>query len=277
MTSSVTSSASERISVQEFIRQLGFSKGVENILAAGYYSEFVEGLSDFGASEIERLLDAGRVPRPGNLSRDLKTLASPSKKYLNVVKGTSGANVRYTLTSIGADLINERMQVVGLTILKTIERAETLMEISESLHLLVEQIPDKAEREYIEEAVSCLSPMNNASRAAIIMGWTGAVYNLRRKVDKLGSSGYITFTSHLQKINQKKSATTFNDLEDVKDTDLLDICEKMDIIKGKSVKEQLAQWLTFRNGVGHPTNVKPGINKVKAFFEDIIQYILAEQ
>ncbi|HEV2883103.1 MAG TPA: hypothetical protein VGX24_17675 [Pyrinomonadaceae bacterium] len=262
--------------MREFIGQLGFTKGVENILAACYYAEFVENLSNFGIAEIEELLEAAKVPRPGNIPRDLKSLASTSKKYLNIVKGTTGSNIRYTLTTVGANVINERMQVRGLAVLRTVERAETLKEISESLHALIEQIPDKAEREYIEEAISCLSPMNNASRAAVIMGWTGTVYNLRRKIDKLGASGYATFTSHLQKINPKKFAGTFNDLEDVNDANLLDICEKMDIIKGKSVKDQLAQWLTFRNGVGHPTNVKPGINKVKAFFEDIIQYVLAE-
>ena len=108
------------------------------------------------------------------------------------------------------------------------------------------------------------------------MWWTGAVYSLRSKIDKQGHAGYSTFTSHLKRINPKKSASTFNDLEDVKDADLLDICEKMDIIKGKAVKDQLAQWLAFRNGVGHPTNVKPGIYKVKAFFEDIIQYVMAQ-
>jgi hypothetical protein len=268
--------AVEKISMREFIGQLGFTKGVENILAACYYAEFVENLSNFGIAEIEELLEAAKVPRPGNIPRDLKSLASTSKKYLNIVKGTTGSNIRYTLTTVGANVINERMQVRGLAVLRTVERAETLKEISESLHALIEQIPDKAEREYIEEAISCLSPMNNASRAAVIMGWTGTVYNLRRKIDKLGASGYATFTSHLQKINPKKFAGTFNDLEDVNDANLLDICEKMDIIKGKSVKDQLAQWLTFRNGVGHPTNVKPGINKVKAFFEDIIQYVLAE-
>jgi len=84
-------------------------------------------------------------------------------------------------------------------------------------------------------------------------------------------------TGYLQAMNPKaKPVTNINDLEDIKDVHLLDFCEKMNILKGKSVKTQLVQWLDFRNGLGHPTQVKPGINKVKAFFEDIIQYVLAE-
>lgn len=268
--------ATEKIAAEEFIRQLGFTTGVGNVLAACYYAEFVEASVDFSALEIQKVLEAARVPFPSNLARDLKSLAASSKRYLNIAKSTGGGAMRYSLTTLGADIIAERMQAVGLTISKATERIETLKEISESLHALIAQIPDQAEREYIEEAISCLSPMNNASRAGVIMGWTGTVYNLRRKVDRLGPAGYALFTTHLQRINPRKSAHNFNDLEDVKDADLLDICEKLDIVKGKAVKDQLIQWLTFRNGVGHPTNVRPGINKVKAFFEDIIQYVIGE-
>src|ERR1700752_644394 len=262
------------ISIEDFLRQLRFTSGKDNVLGACYYAEFLSDQADFGTAEIQALLYTARVPSVSNLARDLKALAN--KKCLNIVKGSSNGGTRYSLTTMGADVINEQMKLVGLTVLKPIERTEILKDIAETLHRLIQTIPTDSEREYIEEAVSCLSPVNNAARAAVIMGWTGAVYSLRSKIDKLGPAGYMTFASHLKRINPKKSVFGFNDLEDVKDADLLDICEKMDIIKGKSVKDQLCQWLTFRNGVGQPTNVKPGIYKVKAFFEDIIQYVMAQ-
>lgn len=265
--------AMREISVEEFLRQLKFATGQDNVLGACYYAEILSKEADFGTGEIQTLLNEAKLPNISNLPRDLRSLAA--KKYLNVVRGNNG-RARYTLTRIGTDVINEQMKSVGLAISKPVERTEILKELAETLHRLIQKIPRQDEREYIEEAVSCLSPVNNAARAAVIMGWTGAVYSLRSKIDKQGQAGYCTFTSHLKRINPKKSASTFNDLEDVKDADLLDICEKMDIIKGKAVKDQLAQWLTFRNGVGHPTNVKPGIYKVKAFFEDIIQYVMAQ-
>jgi hypothetical protein len=169
------------------------------------------------------------------------------------------------------------MQKVGLTLTKPTERTELIKEMTESLHAVIQTITDQHEREYIEEAISCLSPVNNAPRAAVIMGWTGTVCSLRRKINQQGTAGYTAATSHLQTMNPKaKSVNNINDLEDVKDIDLLNVCEKMNILKGKSVKTQLVQWLNFRNGLGHPTQVKPSINKVKAFFEDIIQYVLAE-
>lgn len=269
-----TASETKQIPVQEFIRQLGLSTGQDNVLATCYYAEFLSKQSNFGTNEIQALLNEAKIPSVSNLPRDLRALLA--KKYLNIASGTFNGRVRYTLTTLGVNRINERTEMIGLKISKPTERTDILKEIAETLHGMIQAIPAKDERDYIEEAVSCLSPVNNASRAAVIMGWTGTVYSLRRKIDLLGPTGYATFTVHLKKINPKKSASTFNDLEDVKDADLLDICEKMDIIKGKSVKDQLAQWLSFRNGVGHPTNVRPGIYKVKAFFEDIIQYVLAQ-
>lgn len=263
----------DRISVRDFLRQLDFKKGTDNILAACYYAEFVEGRSDFGVAEVDELLASGRIPQPQNLPRDLKSLLD--KKYLNQVKGTSGPAIRYVLTNLGSDEVANRMEFVGLTITRPTERAEILKEVSESLHALLQSIPLAEERDYLEEAISCLSPLNNAMRAGVVMAWEALVHNLRRKVDQRGPAGYTEFSNYYVAAYKKKPVTMLNDFEDVKDVHMLDICEKMDIIKGKSVKTQLDQWLGFRNGCGHPSNVKPGINKVKAFFEDIVQYVLA--
>lgn len=264
----------ERISIRDFVRQLDFKKGTDNILAVCYFAEFVEGRTDFCVSDVEALLTDGKVPQPQNLPRDLKSLLD--KKYVNQVKGTSGASIRYMMTNLGADEIANRMEFVGLVIAKPTERAEILKEVSDSLHSLLATIPLAEERDYIEEAMSCLSPVNSALRAAVVMAWEGVIHNLRRKVDQRGAAGYTDFTSYLQAAaNKAKPVATLNDFEDVKDINLLDVCEKMDIIKGKSVKSQLDHWLAFRNGCGHPSNVKPGINVVKAYFEQIIQYVLA--
>src|SRR5262245_56748177 len=273
----------QKISVRDFIRQLGFTKGVENILAVCYYAEFIgDEKPHLGARDIAELLVAAKVPRPANLSRDLNSLIGTRR--LNILNDVPAkiadypnGYVRYSLTNQDADVIHNQMQKVGLVSTKPTERTELIKEIAESLHALIQKIPDQHEREYIEEAISCLSPVNNAPRAAVIMGWTGTVCNLRRKIDQQGTAGYIAVTGYLQAMNPKaKPVTNINDLEDIKDVHLLDFCEKMNILKGKSVKTQLVQWLDFRNGLGHPTQVKPGINKVKAFFEDIIQYVLAE-
>src|SRR3954471_22883619 len=97
---------SDRISVRDFVRKLGYESGQPAIHAVCYYAEFVENAANVSIPEVQDLLDAGKVPEPKNLARDIKALAE--KKYLNVVRGTTGVNVRYTITNPGADVIAEK-------------------------------------------------------------------------------------------------------------------------------------------------------------------------
>src|SRR5438477_11912937 len=150
--SSASARGAKKISVEEFIKQLGFSKGQDKILAACYYAEVVLGQTNFGFTEIEALLIEAKLPLPGNLSRDLRSLTDRKKKYLSIVKGA--ASLRYTLTTFGIEVINTQMQEVGLTISKPTERTELIKETTELLHERIQQIPDADQREYIEEAVS---------------------------------------------------------------------------------------------------------------------------
>jgi hypothetical protein len=46
-------------------------------------------------------------------------------------------------------------------------------------------------------------------------------------------------------------------------------------ILSRSVKRHLAPLLDLRNACAHPTVVRPEIHWVRAFFESIIQYVLA--
>lgn len=47
-------------------------------------------------------------------------------------------------------------------------------------------------------------------------------------------------------------------------------------ILDKAVRKQLENHLDLRNGCGHPTQVAPGIHRIKAFFEEIIAYVLSQ-
>ena len=87
----------------------------DNILAACYYAEFVEGRPDFGVPDVEELLTTGRIPQPQNLPRDLKTLLD--RKLLNRVKGTSGPSVQYVLTNLGTDEVVNLNSAAGREVL----------------------------------------------------------------------------------------------------------------------------------------------------------------
>lgn len=151
----------------------------------------------------------------------------------------------------------------------------TVKEISETLHKKVLYIVDADERQYIEEAIRCLHPPVLAFRAAVLMGWTAAIYHLRKKVEYMGYSNFNTAFQKVYPQSKRKPVNHFYDLEDYKDIELLEVCEKLRLYD-KAVKKRLLSWLDLRNGCGHPTDVIPEIHIVKAFFEEIIEYVLTK-
>ncbi|HEU4758858.1 MAG TPA: hypothetical protein VFT91_02635, partial [Dehalococcoidia bacterium] len=133
-------------------------------------------------------------------------------------------------------------------------------------------VPDKDQREYLEEAIICLEA--GALRAAVVMGWTAAVWNLRRKVRALGLATFSAEFSRRWPQSKKPPVKTIEDLEDYRDEEFLQVAEGIGLIS-KAVLAELLTHLKLRNNCGHPTAVRPRLNRVGAFFEDILQYVLA--
>jgi hypothetical protein len=146
-----------------------------------------------------------------------------------------------------------------------------IREVSEKLHEDVLTIADSDERSFLEEAMACLHPTVNAYRAALIMGWAAVVHNLRRK---LVLRGLPIVDVEVKKHYARKKVEKEDDLDDLKDSELLIICQGLDILQ-RNVRQRLDGYLGLRNGCAHPTGVKPQLHVVRAFFEEIIQYVLA--
>ena len=53
------------------------------------------------------------------------------------------------------------------------------------------------------------------------------------------------------------------------------VLERMGIIADKAVRQQLENCLNLRNTCAHPTQVLPKIHRLRAFFEDIVEYALS--
>jgi hypothetical protein len=70
--------ATREISVEEFLRQLSFATGQDNVLGACYHAEILSKEADFGTGEIQTLLNEAKLPNISNLSRDLRSLAASS-------------------------------------------------------------------------------------------------------------------------------------------------------------------------------------------------------
>lgn len=238
-------------------------------LFIGYHLEVTEARGGFTAPEIREAFTAARVTPPSNPSDLLYRL---QKRRLLVVL-EPGPPKSYALSQQGLQIVTAKLNEVGWFASIAPERTDIVREISQKLHQDVLTIADQGDRDFIEEALACLHPAVSAYRAAVIMAWSATVHNLRKKVV---AKGLQAFNEEFQRrfARSKKLARHPDDLEDFRDGELLAVCEGVGIIS-KSVKNQLEPLLHLRNGCAHPTGVKPEIHRVKAFFEDIINYVLS--
>lgn len=139
-----------------------------------------------------------------------------------------------------------------------------------TLEGLAAKVGDPVVRDYILEAIKCLSV--GALRAAIVFLWTGAIRTLQEE----------SFTKHYAKLNvaiakHDPKARPVNKLEDfayIRDATALLAFQELGILD-KGEKTTLGEALDLRNRSGHPTNYKPGVKKTSSFIEDVVGIVFA--
>jgi hypothetical protein len=249
-----------------FIKNNNCASQKDVCLLLFYFAETLRGKEWLSVPELKQLFLESRTATPGNIS------AVVSKAV------DSG----YLITNTSEILLCFKLSIKGINFVESLvssketrnedEETRILEDISLSLYKSLDKITDLDERGYIQEALTCLVPSIKAYRAAIIMGWTGTIYHLRKMVEK---SGFGLFCSEFEKLSsgKTKKVNNIDDLEYYQEKEFLLVIEKMGLFD-KAVKQQLDNCLVLRNACGHPTQVKPQIHRVKSFFEDIIQYVL---
>jgi hypothetical protein len=139
-----------------------------------------------------------------------------------------------------------------------------------TLQALAAKVSDGVVRDYILEAIKCLSV--SALRAAIVFLWTGAVRTLQEE----------SFTKHPANLNaaiakHDQNARVVKKLEDfayIRDATALLAFQELGILD-KGEKTTMGEALDLRNRCGHPTNYKPGIKKASSFIEDVVGIVFA--
>lgn len=255
-------------SLCEFVRASQVTSSSDIALGIIYFVERKRGTEWFFTADLGNWFMEALVSPPVNL-HDVVSKASLSRF---LISDKTSVPMRYRLSQKGIDRVEKQLEQVGL-LAKQGEETTLLRELSQSLNESLKQIPDLDERGYIQEALTCLDPRLKAYRASILMGWAGAVYHLRKQVGRVGFDKFCQMFERLS-LGKVKKVNTIDDLEYYQEKDFLLVIEKMGIID-KAVRIQLETCLDLRNACGHPTQVSPQIHKVKAFFEDIIQYALS--
>ena len=260
----------DNLNLSEFVKLSNVISFSNIALVIAYYNEKHNRKDWFLTSELRESFVEARIQPPVNLNDVI--LKAQKKGYLLVNK--TKVLFRYKLSQSGVDFVEAQLEIAGLLSSQTNEENRLLKGISESLHNNLSSINNSDERGYIQEALTCLDPHIKAYRASILMGWSGTIYHLRKKVEAVGFDKFCQTYESLS-LGKVKKISTIDDLEYYQEKDFLLVIEKLGIID-KAVRQQLEHCLDLRNACRHPTQVSPQVHKVKSFFEDIIQYVLSK-
>lgn len=94
-------------SLGELYSQAQPQGNMETVLVFAYYLTEKEGKEQFKIADIRRCFNETQIREPGNLSRDMKTLASAKKVCLT--RRGKGPGAQYTLIRPGKALIEKKL------------------------------------------------------------------------------------------------------------------------------------------------------------------------
>jgi len=99
--------AAKSLSPGEFVRQLGFKKHTDLVLAFGYYLEHQLGAKDFTPADINNLYYEAKIE---NSNTSQMCISNIRRGFLMEPKGVKkGGKKRYTLTQSGEDHVKARL------------------------------------------------------------------------------------------------------------------------------------------------------------------------
>jgi hypothetical protein len=137
---------------------------------------------------------------------------------------------------------------------------EVVVAVRELLASLPGKVSDDAERLFLKEAITCYR--HGAFRAAIVMTWNLAYDHLLTWVladkSRLGA-----FNGHIVRVVGAKKGTGLvmakrEDFEELKESQVLDICGSAGLFASSNTKKILVEQLNRRNMAAHPSLVDIG-------------------
>jgi len=245
------------MTVAEFLAPLGSQRDL--CLAVLYFHQHYRHTPSLTVEGIRAELLRARVPKASKFN--VADVLNKSGALVDTL-GASASGRLWQLTTSGETHIR--------TVLKLPAAQPEIEHDVATLEALAAKIKDIVVREYILEAIKCLSV--GALRASIVFLWTGAIRTLQEEA----------FTKHYANLNgaivkHDPKARVVNKLEDfayVRDATALLAFQELGILD-KGQKTTLGEALDLRNRCGHPTNYVPGVKKASSFIEDVLGIVFA--
>jgi hypothetical protein len=228
----------------------------EKIKLFGWYLQVHQKRASFQSSDLRGCYDALSIAPPLSFSGYLENLV----KQKMLLRNSAG----YRLEGRVHDLLDK--QYAG---------REITVQVTNLLLSLPDNIPDLAERTFLDETLICFR--NEAFRAAIVMAWNLTYhhlcdYVLKKHLDEFNNRWPVVYPAQHKK--GPRSITSMDDFaQDLKESEVIEICKSAGIIT-KDVHKILAEKLGRRNSAAHPSSVKFGQLQVEAFIEDLVTNVV---
>ena len=152
---------------------------------------------------------------------------------------------------------------------------EITVQVTKLLAELPAQVPDLAERTFLDETLTCYK--HGAFRAAIVMAWNLAYHHLcdfvlRNKLAAFNTQWPLVYQGHHRKT--QKQITTMDDFsEELKESEVIEICNSAGVFT-KDVHRILVEKLGRRNSAAHPASVASGQLQAEAFIDDLVKNVV---
>ncbi len=239
----------------EFLSPLKRAARRDQCLAVLYFYTRYGGQPAMTAPEVSLALQQARVPNARLVN--VPDVLAKAGHFVDAPATNKGGVKLWKLTDSGLARVRKLLSLPEVD--SKIEHETT------TLTALLPTLVEPLIRSYAEEAMLCLSV--GALRAAVVFLWSGAIRTMQQAALARGSSQLnAAIMRHDPKAKAVAKIEDFGAIRDA--TTILALREIGLIDKGQF--QALEEALGFRNRCGHPTEYRPGIAKVSAYVEDVI-------
>ncbi len=223
-----------------------------------------------------RWVEELRSPLEHKFKIDVDTIQQTSEimKRLHVISRPNNLKSSY-LAVLNSALSGFKDKFI-LPIQQTSMAVESLFDLQK----LVLGLPDPDESEYLKEAIDCAD--SHFKKAAVVMGWCAAIDRVQKKIQAVG---FAKFNSTSTQMKQQTSGrhkhftkefriATLGDLQAIFDSDLIRVCEGMQLLDSNETDRLINIDFQYRNHSAHPGNAPIDDPHLVAFFTDLNTIIL---
>lgn len=238
----------------EFLTPVKSHKRETLALSVLYWFEQYGDRSSMTAAEIKAAFSQARLT--GTSKVNVPDVLSKAGPKVDVVGNSEGGAKLWGLTETGRRVVRE---VHGLP-----DHQPEIQHGVQDLKVVVAKVSDQDAREFLEEAILCVSV--GALRAAIVFVWVAAIAEVKARV---WAAGPRAVNGSIQSRNPNaKKLSRHDDLLKVQEVEILQVAQDVGVLD-KSQHTILKQALDTRNQCGHPNKYRPGVAKVRSVIEDL--------